>query len=99
MKIHSTLLFFLAACCSVSVRADVVTFGADRDVSIFQNNVNNSLGGGPGFFAGTNAMNSPRRALISFDVAGSIPAGTTITNVQLTLTLGQVGGATTATLN
>ena len=99
MKICPTLLFFLAACCSVSVQAAAITLGADRDTSIIQSNVNNSLGGGPAFFAGTNGNNSVRRALISFDLS-SIPAGATITNVQLTLTLGQVssGSPGTATI-
>jgi hypothetical protein len=91
MKSFSTLLLLLASCCSVSVHAAVVTLGADKDTSIFQNNVNNAGGGGPGLFAGTNGGNSPRRALISFDLS-SIPAGSTITDVQLTLTLGQVAG-------
>lgn len=96
MKARTTLILFLAACCSVSAHAAAVTLGADKDTSIFQNNVNNSLGGGPGFFAGTNANNSPRRALISFDLS-SIPAGSIITDVQLTLTLGQVSGGSPGT--
>jgi hypothetical protein len=37
-------------------------------------------------------MDSPRRGLIRFDIAGNIPAGATITGVQLTLFLGQVAG-------
>ena len=37
-------------------------------------------------------MDSPRRGLIQFDVAGNVPAGATITGVQLTLFLGQVAG-------
>jgi hypothetical protein len=67
-------------------------FGADKDATIFQNNVNNSNGAGPGIFAGTNGTNSPRRGLISFDLS-SIPAGAIITDVQFTLTLGQVAGS------
>jgi len=91
MKTYFTVVLVLAAFCSASVHAAVLTLGADKDTSIFQNNVNNAGGGGPGLFAGTNGSNSPRRALISFDLS-SIPAGSTITNVQLTLTLGQVAG-------
>jgi hypothetical protein len=68
------------------------TIGASRDVSIFQNNVNNSSGGGNALIAGTNAQGSPRRALIAFDVAGSIPAGAVIQSVQLDLVLGAVAG-------
>lgn len=63
----------------------------DKDNTIFQNNVNNSLGGGPAIFAGTNGNNSPRRALLSFDLT-SIPSDAIITDVQLTLTLALVSG-------
>ncbi|EDY22180.1 hypothetical protein CfE428DRAFT_0305 [Chthoniobacter flavus Ellin428] len=87
-----TPLLALVAFCAASVRADVVTIGAAHDTTIFQNNVNNAAGGGPGIFAGTNGAISPRRGLMSFDLS-SIPAGATITNVQLTLTVGQIAGS------
>src|SRR3954467_11914359 len=59
----------------LAVRADVASIGASKDNTIFQSNVNNSLGAGQAIFAGTNAQSSPRRGLIQFDVAGAIPAG------------------------
>ena len=59
----------------------------------FENNVNNSNGAGPAMFAGTNGMDSPRRGLLDFAIAGNIPAGSSITSVQLTLFLAQVAGA------
>jgi hypothetical protein len=90
-------LVLLAFCSAATVHATVVTLGTSQDTSIFANNVNNSDGGGPGLFAGDNGTGSPRRALLEFNLS-SIPAGSIITNVQLTLTLGQVGGATTATI-
>ncbi len=71
--------------------AAIVLLGAQQDTTIFQNSVNNSAGAGPGIFVGTNGMLSPRRGLIAFDVS-SIPPGSLITDVQLTLTLGQVAG-------
>ncbi len=43
-------------------------------------------------FAGTNGMDSPRRALIDFDIAANVPTSATITSVQLTSFLGQVAG-------
>jgi hypothetical protein len=58
--------------------------------------VNNSLGAGQAIFAGTNAQSSPRRGLIQFDIASSIPAGSTINSVQLTLFLNQIGSAATS---
>ncbi len=73
--------------------ADTVTIGASKDTTIYQNNPNNSSGGGNGLFAGTDGDVSPRHALIAFDIADNIPAGATITDVQLTLFLGQVAGS------
>jgi hypothetical protein len=73
--------------------ADVVTIGALQDATIFQNNVNNSNGGGVGIFSGGNSNLSARRGLISFDVAGNIPVGATITDVAMTLVLGQSAGS------
>src|SRR6266550_140276 len=78
-------------------RADVATIGAAKDNTIFQSNVNNSLGGGQAIFAGTNAQLSPRRGLIDFDIAASIPAGSTINSVQLTLFLNSLASGSTAT--
>ncbi|MEI9893253.1 MAG: DNRLRE domain-containing protein [Chthoniobacter sp.] len=86
------LLFLLAAFCATSARADIVFLGADKDASIVAGNPDNSNGGGPCFFAGTDGNDSPHRALISFNLSG-IPAGATITDVQLTLTLAQVAGS------
>lgn len=77
---------------SASTDAATITISASKDATLFENNVNNSNGAGPGLFAGTNGMNSPRRGLIDFGVAGSVPMGATITDVQLTLHLGQVAG-------
>jgi hypothetical protein len=86
------LLFLLAAFCAISARGDVVVLPAKKDASIVAGNPNNSNGGGPCFFSGTDGNSSPHRALIAFDLS-SIPAGSTITNVQLTLTLAQVAGS------
>jgi hypothetical protein len=69
-----------------------VTIEPSKDASIFANNVNNASGAGNGLFVGTNAQSSPRRSLVAFDVAGSVPAGATIQSVQLKLTLGSVAG-------
>lgn len=73
--------------------ATTIAIGATRDTTIFQNNVNNSNGTGVGMFAGNNGTNSTRRALSYFDIAGNLPTGASITDVQLTLFLGQVAGS------
>nr|MDZ8016453.1 DNRLRE domain-containing protein [Nostoc sp. ZfuVER08] len=72
--------------------AAIITIGAAKDTTIYQNN-NNSNGTGAGMFVGNNGANATRRALTYFDIAGNIPTGATITNVQLTLFLGQVAGS------
>ncbi|MEI9893252.1 MAG: DNRLRE domain-containing protein [Chthoniobacter sp.] len=91
MKLKLLLLFFCSGV-TAAVFADVVNLGANHDTTIFQNNVTNSAGAAPGIFAGTNGASSPRRGLMSFDLS-SIPAGAIITNVQLTLTVGQIAGS------
>jgi hypothetical protein len=73
--------------------AAVITLDASRDATIYENNVNNSNGAGPATFAGINGTGSPRRGLIDFNIAGSVPAGATINGVQLTLFLAQVAGS------
>jgi hypothetical protein len=86
--------FVVALLAGVAVaRADVATIVAAKDNTIFQNNVNNSLGAGQAISAGTSNQSSPRRGLIQFDIVGSIPAGSTIDSVQLTLFLNQVGSS------
>lgn len=92
MKFRLLSLCFAFIVLTQIASADVMQFGASKDTMIFQNNVNNGLGGGPGFFAGTNAQPSIRRGLISFDVS-AIPTDATITDVKLRLTIGQSAGS------
>src|SRR5437016_5705947 len=91
-------LFFAVAAVLVAdlvASADLATIGAAKDNTIFQSNVNNSLGAGQAIFAGSSGQTSPRRGLIQFDIAGSIPAGSTIAGAQLTLFLNQIGSGST----
>ncbi len=75
-----------------SASADVVTVGSSQDTTIFGNNVNNSAGGAVVMYSGTDGNASVKRALVQFDIASNVPAGSMITGVQLTLFLGQVAG-------
>ena len=55
---------------------------------------------GDHFFAGTTAEGETRRGVIAFDIAGSIPAGSTITSVTLTLNMSRtVSGERTVELH
>ncbi|HEY1600515.1 MAG TPA: DNRLRE domain-containing protein, partial [Pirellulales bacterium] len=103
-------IFSVAAvlCLASSAAATTVTIGGAndsniatdvKDATIFQNNVNNSNGAGPGMFAGTNGMTSPRRGLIEFNVAGHVPPGATINSVTLELFLGQTAGGAGGAFN
>jgi len=72
---------------AAAARADVVTIGASQDNTIYSESGAQSNGAGDYFFAGTTRDGFHRRGLISFDVAGSVPPGSLITNVSLTLYL------------
>jgi hypothetical protein len=66
------------------VQAVVITAGSDNTL---YEDVFGSISNGVGdsFFIGRNAVGGIRRALLSFDVKGSVPAGSTITSARLTL--------------
>jgi hypothetical protein len=88
---HLAIVLVLSAAAPDAWAASA-TVDARKDNSIFRNRPANSAGGSAGIFAGTTATGSPRRGLIAFDVAGNVPAGATITSVELTLYLGMAGG-------
>ena len=64
--------------------ADEVVVQPARDNTIYQENGSNSNGAGF-LFAGTQGGGSTRRALLRFDVAGALPAGAQVEQVELTL--------------
>jgi hypothetical protein len=84
----------LLICCPAASWADQLTIGASKDNTIYQNSPTNSAGASGAIFSGTNNTTSPRRGLIAFDVAGSLPAGATITSASLTLYLGIASNST-----
>ncbi len=64
--------------------ADEVSLSASKDNSIyFEGDLSN--GAGDHLFSGRTASGNDRRALITFDIAASVPMGATIDAVQLTL--------------
>lgn len=79
----------LAVCgCAVTAEAASVSIPALADATLYQSTTGNvANGGGDFFFVGTNSQNNVRRSLMSFDIAGSVPAGATITSATLTLNL------------
>lgn len=88
----------LAAGAGVAL-ADQVALQPVRDNTIFSEGAL-SNGAGSALFAGNNAAGGTRRALLAFDVAGAVPAGSTITGSQLTLQVTMsIAGNRTMTLH
>jgi len=80
---------------SHDLRAATVTLPAVQDATLFGGadaSSNTSLAD-PGIFVGTDGAKNPKRGLIEFNISGNIPAGATITSVQLQLTVGQAAGS------
>jgi hypothetical protein len=89
-----SLIVFLAPSLT---KADTAMLGAVKDNTLYES-VSGTLSNGSGsyFFAGNTAIGDLRRGLIAFDVAGSVPAGSIIQSVTLTLNMSRArfGSAT-----
>jgi len=80
--------------------AGTVTIGATKDNTLYENGEGTiSNGSGSRLFAGKTAVDFIRRGLIAFDIAGNVPAGSTIQSVVLTLNMSRtVSGPQTVQL-
>lgn len=68
--------------------ATVITLAPSRDITLYESSSGTiSNGSGTAMFTGRNSQTSDsiRRAVIAFDIAGQIPAGSTVNSVTLTL--------------
>ncbi|UCE87149.1 MAG: multicopper oxidase domain-containing protein, partial [Deltaproteobacteria bacterium] len=85
---------------SGGVSADVVTLEASKDNTLYED-ASGSLSNGAGarLFSGATGNVGVRRALIAFDVADSVPAGSTINSVTLTLYMSRSQRAGTETFS
>lgn len=78
--------------------ADVVNIDPQRDNTLFEiDDGSLSNGIGSGLFSGATSSGDLRRALISFDIAGNVPAGATVTAVQLQMNVSQRSSVTPST--
>jgi hypothetical protein len=73
-----------------SASAASITINPSKDNTLYvyipaDGDVSNALGNH--FFAGETAMGELRRGVLAFDIAGNIPAGSTITGVSLSLNM------------
>lgn len=67
------------------LRADSVTVFPSADATLIERNPTNSIGAASWISSGTTQNGNSNRALLKFDVAAAIPAGSTITGVGLNL--------------
>ena len=81
----------LAVCATAGAGTNVVTIAPSKDNTLYED-VGGTLSNGAGefLFAGRTSVSSAemlRRAVLAFDIAGAVPAGSTILSVELTLTV------------
>jgi len=84
--ILTTALGFIAG----SANAAIINITPSKDNTLYEydpadGDTSNALGFH--FFAGKTAMGELRRGVLAFDIAGSIPAGSTITGVTLSMNM------------
>jgi hypothetical protein len=77
-----------------SARAQLASINPIKDNTLYEfdaaeGDVSNALG--LHFFAGETAMGELRRGVLAFDIAGNIPAGSTILGVTLSLNMSRTG--------
>lgn len=89
--IRSASFALLASSVALAAHAGQATLVAAADTTIYDDAPTYSNGAGSYLFAGENAFSGIRRALLRFDVAAAVPAGATITSVQLTIHVSQTG--------
>ena len=107
MKIKTllTLTFAIALGCNIanSVSAAIINIIPSKDNTLYEYDPaegDHSNGAGFHFFAGENGMGELRRGVLAFDIAGTIPAGSTITAVSLTMNMSMTpAGALTVELH
>ena len=87
----SAILITALSCAGVrSASATIINLTPSKDNTLYEfdakeGDVSNALG--LHFFAGMTAMSELRRGVLAFDIAGQIPAGSTITAVNLSMNM------------
>lgn len=67
--------------------AETISLNPTADTTLHENSPDNNLGGNVNFISGAGNNGARNRALVQFDIAGTIPAGSIIDSVSLELTL------------
>ena len=77
---------------ALSAHASVITLAPYQDGTLYQDETGESANGsGFHLFAGSTEFGNIRRAVMAFDVVGSIPAGSTINSASLELNVSRCG--------
>src|SRR6266403_395416 len=97
--ILTTALGFIAG----SANAAIINITPSKDNTLYEYDPaegDHSNGAGFHFFAGENGMGELRRVVLAFDIAGSVPPGSTITAVSLSMNMSMTpAGALTVELH
>lgn len=88
-------LALLVGLASATSAAESASISASKDNTLYEEG-GISNGAGQHFFVGRTGHETRRRGLIAFDIAGSIPAGSTIQGVTLTLHMSRSGAGSPA---
>src|ERR1043166_9274273 len=81
-----------AVAASLPVHASVIAVQASKDNTLYHDDTGQTSNGiGYNLFAGSTAFGDVRRAVMAFDVASEIPAGSTINSVALTMNMSRCG--------
>ena len=104
-KISLALILTTALACTAasSANAAIINIMPSKDNTLYEYDPaegDHSNGAGFHFFAGENGMGELRRGVLAFDIAGTIPAGSTITAVTLSMNMSMTpAGAKTVVLH
>jgi hypothetical protein len=81
--------------------ADMISINPSKDNTLYEYDPaegDHSNGAGFHFFAGENGMGELRRGVLAFDIAGTIPAGSTILGVTLSMNMSRTPVSTAYTI-
>jgi len=99
----ATLAAAIGYICTTLASANIVNIMPSKDNTLYEYDPaegDHSNGAGFHFFAGENGMGELRRGVLAFDVAGTIPPGSTITAVTLSMNMSMTqAGAVTVELH
>jgi hypothetical protein len=79
-------------CAALPARGTIVTVNPSKDNTLFESGDTLSNGAGPHIYVGETSFAGARRALLAFDIAAAVPAGSTINSASLALTVTMIHG-------